>query len=50
MLAINARDVPFARPAMMRQICAGIAATHGATIDLGYMQHYPGVINSSPPA
>ncbi len=32
--------------AAMRQVCAGMAQIHGATIDLNYMRRYPGVINT----
>jgi amidohydrolase len=32
--------------AAMRQICAGMALTHGAGVDLAYMRRYPGVINT----
>lgn len=30
----------------MNQICAGVAQTHGAKVDLKYMRGYPGVINT----
>ncbi|WP_315834927.1 M20 aminoacylase family protein [Bradyrhizobium prioriisuperbiae] len=33
--------------AAMRQICAGMAQIHGATIDFSYMRRYPGVINTA---
>ena len=30
----------------MKEVCAGVAQAHGATIDLQYMRGYPGVINT----
>lgn len=30
----------------MKEVCAGFAQAHGATIDLRYMRGYPGVINT----
>jgi amidohydrolase/hippurate hydrolase len=32
--------------ALMRQICEGVARTHGAKIELKYMRGYPGVVNT----
>ncbi|MBP6894858.1 amidohydrolase/hippurate hydrolase [Pseudacidovorax sp. 1753] len=32
--------------AAMRQICEGVARTHGATVSLKYMRGYPGVVNT----
>jgi amidohydrolase/hippurate hydrolase len=32
--------------AAMKEVCAGVAQAHGATIDLQYMRGYPGVINT----
>ncbi|RDI19568.1 M20 aminoacylase family protein [Pseudacidovorax intermedius] len=32
--------------AAMRQICEGVARTHGATASLKYMRGYPGVVNT----
>ena len=32
--------------AAMNQICAGVAQTHGGTVDLKYRRGYPGVINT----
>lgn len=32
--------------AAMKEVCAGVAHAHGATIDLQYMRGYPGVINT----
>jgi len=32
--------------AAMRQICAGMAQTHGADVALNYMRGYPGVVNT----
>ncbi|MFT4190194.1 MAG: M20 aminoacylase family protein [Comamonas sp.] len=32
--------------AAMRQICAGVGQTHGATVELNYMRGYPGVVNT----
>jgi metal-dependent amidase/aminoacylase/carboxypeptidase family protein len=32
---------------MMGQICAGIAQTHGAKIELDYRRGYPGVVNTA---
>lgn len=34
--------------AEMGQICAGLAQTHGAAVDLSYARRYPGVINTRP--
>jgi amidohydrolase len=39
-------DVQNQVEAEMGQICAGVAQTHGATIDLKYLRRYPGVINT----
>ena len=33
--------------AAMGQICAGMAQTHGAKVDLRYMRGYPGVVNTA---
>jgi amidohydrolase/hippurate hydrolase len=33
--------------AAMGQICAGMAQTHGAKVDLQYMRGYPGVVNTA---
>ena len=32
--------------AAMRQVCEGVAQTHGATVALKYMRGYPGVVNT----
>ncbi len=39
-------DVQDRVEAAMKEVCAGIAQTHGATIDINYMRGYPGVINT----